>query len=92
MYRLSPLFFFLLLYLGTSILLRDFYGVPIAVAFLLSAIYALVATRGSFREHLAAFTGGVGDPAVGLMILIFILSGGFAAAAKAMGAVDKVGS
>ena len=89
MYKLSPLILFLLLYLGTSILLRDFYSVPIAVAFLLSAIYSLIATSGTFKERLTAFTGGMADSTVGLMLLIFILSGAFAATAKAMGAVDS---
>jgi len=89
MYRLSPLILFLVLYLGTSIWLSDFYSVPIAVAFLLSAIYALTATRGTYRERLDAFTSGVGDKTVALMLLIFILSGAFAATAKAMGAVDS---
>ena len=89
MYRLSPLILFLLLYLGTSTLLRDFYSVPIAVAFLLSAIYSLIAPVGTYKQRLAAFTSGVGDSTVGLMLLIFILSGAFAATAKAMGAVDS---
>ena len=89
MYRLSPLILFLLLYLGTSIMLRDFYSVPIAVAFLLSAIYSLIAPGGTYKERLAAFTGGIGDSTVGLMLLIFLLSGAFAATAKAMGAVDS---
>lgn len=89
MYRLSPLILFLLLYLGTSTLLRDFYSVPIAVAFLLSAIYSLIAPVGTYKQRIAAFTSGVGDSTVGLMLLIFILSGAFAATAKAMGAVDS---
>ena len=89
MYRLSPLILFLLLYLGTSTLLRDFYSVPIAVAFLLSAIYSLIAPVGTYKQRLAAFTSGVGDSTVGLMLLIFILSGAFAATAKTMGAVDS---
>lgn len=89
MYRLSPLILFLLLYLGTSILLRDFYSIPIVVAFLFSAIYSLIAPVGTYKERLAAFTSGIGDSTVGLMLLIFILSGAFAATAKAMGAVDS---
>jgi len=89
MYRLSPLILFLLLYLGTSTLLRDFYSVPIAVAFLLSAIYSLITPVGTYKQRLAAFTSGVGDSTVGLMLLIFILSGAFAATAKTMGAVDS---
>lgn len=89
MYRLSPLILFLVLYLGTSILLQDFYSVPIAVAFLISAVYALLCTKGTYKERLAAFTQGVGDSSVGVMLLIFILSGAFASTARGMGAVDS---
>ena len=89
MFRLSPLILFLVLYLGTSIILKDFYSVPIAVAFLLSAIYAILAPGGTYKERIDAFTKGIGESTVGLMLLIFILSGAFAATAKAMGAVDS---
>lgn len=89
MFRLSPLILFLVLYLGTSVVLKDFYSVPIAVAFLLSAVYAILAPGGTYKERIDSFTKGVGESTVGLMLLIFILSGAFAATAKAMGAVDS---
>jgi len=89
MRSLSPLFVFLLLYLATSLWLQDFYSVPIAVAFLLSAVYALLAMRGRLADKLEAFTQGAGEHTMQLMLLIFILSGAFAASAKAMGAVDS---
>ncbi len=89
MFRLSPLILFIVLYLGTSVVLKDFYSVPIAVAFLLSAVYAILAPGGTYKERIDSFTKGVGESTVGLMLLIFILSGAFAATAKAMGAVDS---
>ena len=89
MRSLSPLIVFLLLYLVTSLVLQDFYSVPIAVAFLLSAVYALLCMGGTFKERLNAFTEGAGEGTMQLMVLIFILSGAFAASAKAMGAVDS---
>ena len=89
MRSLSPLLVFLLLYLATSLWLQDFYSVPIAVAFLLSAVYALLAMRGRLADKLEAFTQGAGEHTMQLMLLIFILSGAFAASAKAMGAVDS---
>ena len=89
MFRLSSLILFLVLYLGTSVVLKDFYSVPIAVAFLLSAVYAILAPGGTYKERIDSFTKGVGESTVGLMLLIFILSGAFAATAKAMGAVDS---
>ena len=89
MRSLSPLIVFLLLYLLTSILLGDFYSVPIAVAFMLSAVYALLSMPGRMDERLRAFTRGAGDETMQLMLLIFILSGAFAASAKAMGSVES---
>ena len=38
---LSPMLVFLLSYLGASLLLNDFYKIPITVAFLLSSCYAV---------------------------------------------------
>ena len=89
MRSLSPLIVFLVLYLVTSIVLQDFYSVPIAVAFLIAVVYALLTMRGTLTKKLDAFTRGAGEPTMQLMILIFILSGAFAASAKAMGAVDS---
>ena len=45
-WALSPLLVFLCLYLVTSILVNDFYKVPITVAFLVSSCYAIAITRG----------------------------------------------
>jgi Na+/H+ antiporter NhaC len=85
---LSPLLVFLCLYLVTSLIAHDFYRVPITVAFLLSAIYAVAITRGSLTERIRIFSEGAGTPDLMLMLWIFILAGAFAASAKAMGAVD----
>ena len=85
---LSPLLLFLCLYLVTSIVLHDFYAVPITVAFLISSIYALLAMRGSISERVTVFARGAGSNDVMLMLMIFILAGAFAASAKSMGAVD----
>jgi Na+/H+ antiporter NhaC len=85
---LSPLLVFLCLYLVTSLIAHDFYRVPITVAFLLSAIYAVAITRGSLTERVRIFSEGAGTPDMMLMLWIFILAGAFAASAKAMGAVD----
>ena len=43
---LVPLVVFLLLYLVTSIIVNDFYKVPITVAFLVSSVYAVATTKG----------------------------------------------
>lgn len=88
MKALSPLFVFLILYLATSLVAQDFYKVPIAVAFLISSVYALITVRGTMNERIAIFAQGAGNTTMVLMLGIFILSGAFAASAKTMGAVD----
>ena len=85
---LSPLFIFLTLYLVTSIIVQDFYKVPIIVAFLISSIYAVAITKGSINHRIQIFSKSAGSKNMMLMLWIFILAGAFAGAAKAMGAVD----
>lgn len=88
MKALSPLIVFLVLYLVTSIIAQDFYKVPIAVAFLVSATYALLTVSGTMNERIKIFAKGAGNSTMVLMLAIFILAGAFAASAKTMGAVD----
>ena len=86
---LTPLMVFLVLYLVTSILLNDFYKVPITVAFMVSAMYAIAITRGMpLNQRISHFSEGAGNRNMMLMIWIFILAGAFASSAKAMGAID----
>lgn len=88
-WALSPLFIFLGVYLVTSIIVNDFYKVPITVAFLISSIAAIAMTRQlRFSERMTHFSGGAADKNILLMIWIFILAGAFAQSAKAMGAID----
>ena len=85
---LSPLVLFIILYLVTSIIARDFYKVPITVAFLVTSIYALATTRGKLRRRINVFSRGAGTPEMMLMIWIFVLAGAFANSAKVMGSID----
>ena len=85
---LSPLLVFIILYLVTSIIARDFYKVPITVAFMVSSIYAIAITRGKLRRRVNVFSRGAGTPEMMLMIWIFVLAGAFAHSAKVMGSID----
>jgi Na+/H+ antiporter NhaC len=86
---LTPLVVFLCLYLVTSLVMHDFYKVPITVAFAVSSIYAVAISRGrTLGERIHQFSLGAGHPNILLMIWIFILAGAFAQGAKAMGAID----
>lgn len=88
MKALSPLFLFLALYLGVSIIAGDFYKVPVTVAFLASSVYALAISKGKISQRIENFSRGAGSPTVLLMVWIYVLAGAFASSAKAMGAVD----
>ncbi len=86
---LSPLVVFIVLYLVTSIVARDFYKVPITVAFLAASFYAVLISGGlPLRRRIDIFSQGAATSQMMLMIWIFILAGAFAHAAKMMGAID----
>ena len=86
---LSPLFVFLCVYLVSSVVVNDFYRIPISAAFLLASIYAIAICRGkSIEQRIATFSEGAGNRNVLLMIWIFVLAGSFAATAKEIGAID----
>ena len=88
-WALSPLAVFLCFYLVTSLIVNDFYKVPITVAFLLSSCYAIALTRGlSLEKRVYQFSVGASNKNIILMIWIFILAGAFAQSAKQMGAID----
>lgn len=88
-WALSPLFVFLCLYLLTSIIVNDFYKVPITVAFLVSSCYAIAITRGiKLEQRIYQFSIGASNKNIMLMVWIFILAGAFAQSAKQMGAID----
>ena len=79
---------FIVLYVVTSIIARDFYKVPITVAFMVSSIYAVATMRGQLRKRINVFSRGAGTPEMMLMIWIFVLAGAFANSAKVMGSID----
>lgn len=85
---LSPLAVFLLVYLLSSIIAKDFYSIPIASAFLIASCYAIAITGGGIEQKVAIFSEGAGNKNVLLMIWIFVLAGAFANTAKDIGAID----
>ena len=86
---LSPLAVFIVLYLVTSIIARDFYKVPITVAFMAASMYAVIISGGiPLRKRIDIYSKGATTGQMMLMIWIFILAGAFAHTAKTMGAID----
>ena len=86
---LSPLIVFIVLYLVTSIIARDFYKVPITVAFMIASIYAVIIFDGHhLNERIEVYCRGAGTSQMMLMLWIFVLAGAFANSAKVMGSID----
>ncbi|MDR1004173.1 MAG: Na+/H+ antiporter NhaC family protein [Prevotellaceae bacterium] len=86
---LLPLGVFLLTYLVVSVVARDFYKMPITVAFLLASAVAIAISKGGSLNHrIEQFCQGLANTNIMLMVLIFVLAGAFAQTAKSMGAID----
>ena len=87
-FSLSPLLVFLGVYLISSIVAKDFYKVPVAAAFLIASLYAVIISKGTLEERISTFSKGAGNHNVLLMIWIFVLAGVFASTAKAIGSIE----
>lgn len=88
LWALSPLAVFLCVYLVSSVIAGDFYKIPIAAAFLVSSVWAVLITREPLRRSVDIFSAGAGNPTVLQMIWIFVLAGAFASTAGAIGSVE----
>lgn len=88
-WALVPFVVFLILFIGSGIVLDDFYAFPVIVAITISSVVAIVMNRKEpFAKKIDTFTKGAGNPNVMLMVLIFLLAGAFSETAKGMGAID----
>ena len=86
---ISPVIILLAVYLAGSLLAGDFYKIPIGVAFVVAAVYAIAITRGaSLHKRIETFSQGAANSDIMYMVWIFVLAGIFAESAKQMGAVD----
>ncbi|NYF23722.1 Na+/H+ antiporter NhaC family protein [Sporosarcina sp. JAI121] len=89
-FALFPLLVFVLLFIGTGILTKDFSNMPLNVAILIASAIALLMNRKEkFSSKVETFTKGAGHPNIILMAVIFILAGAFAGVARGMGAVES---
>lgn len=86
---ISPIIVFLVFYLVVSIVIGDFYKMPIAVALVIASMWAVVIFRGkSLSQRIDIFSKEAGSTNVLYMIWIFVLAGAFASLAEKIGAVD----
>jgi Na+/H+ antiporter NhaC len=91
---LLPLLLFLALFIGTGSVLTmqgkamAFYQLSAAVAILPAVAFALAMGKGTLEKKISVFLNGVGDINIVTMCIIYLLAGGFASVAKAIGGVD----
>ncbi len=89
-WALIPIVIFMILFIGSGIIMGDFYAFPVIVAISISGAVALAMNRKeSFSRKVDIFCQGAGNLNVMLMVIIFLLAGAFSEVAKGMGAVDS---
>ncbi len=85
---LLPILVFLVLFIGSGILMDDFYAMPTIVAFLIALAVAFFQNPSlKFNEKIKVCTQGIGDENVVTMCLIFLAAGAFSGAVGAAGGV-----
>jgi Na+/H+ antiporter NhaC len=87
---LLPILIFLILFIGSGIITKDFYAMPTIVAFLIALAVAFLQNKElSFSEKLKLCAKGIGDENVVTMCLIFLAAGAFSGAVTAAGGADS---
>lgn len=86
---LSPVILFLLLYVAVSLVIDDFYRMPIAVALTVSSAWSVIILRGRpLLKRIEVFSRAAGHSNILYMLWVFILAGAFSALAGGIGSVD----
>ncbi len=87
---LLPVGVFLLLFIGSGVILNDFYAMPAIVAFLAALAVAFVQNpKRSFEDKLQSVVASMGQSNVMIMCLVFVLAGAFTGSVSAAGGVDS---
>lgn len=87
---LLPFLVFVAVFLGSGIILGDFYAFPAPVAVFCGIIVAFLLPKSSFKEKIGYFLKGCGDENILTMCIIYLLAGAFAVVSKSIGSVDAV--
>lgn len=86
---LSPAIVFLLLYVVVSVVISDFYVMPVTVALVAASAWALLIDRGQpLTRRIDTFSAAAGHTNILYMVWIFVMAGAFAALAKGIGSID----
>ena len=93
---LVPLLTFLVLYIITGVSTQNFNSMPLMIGILIASAVALMMRRKgeidrtTFAERVTKYCVGGGDDGLILMVIVFLLAGGFYGVSKGMHAVDAV--
>ena len=93
---LVPLLVFLVLYVITGITTNNFNSMPLMIGIMIASAIALLMPKAgvkkqlSFTEKVTKYCTGGGDNGLILMVIIFLMAGGFYGVSKSMHAVDAV--
>ncbi|HET7615457.1 MAG TPA: Na+/H+ antiporter NhaC family protein, partial [Bacillales bacterium] len=87
---LLPFVLFILLFIGSGVVLGDFYKMPVLVVVFVALLAALFMNRKTdFQTKVMQAAKGGGQPTIILMVMIFLLAGAFASVAKGVAAVES---
>ena len=90
---LLPMIVFLVLFIGTGIALTatgadmPFYQLSATVAIIPAIVLAILQGKDDLNKKIGVFLSGVGEINIITMCMIFLLAGGFASVASAIGGV-----
>lgn len=87
---LIPFVVFITCFLGTGLLLNDFYALPAPIAVIVGILNAILLLRGEAKTKIDTLLEGCGDSKILTMCLIYLLAGAFATVTGAMGGIDSV--
>lgn len=89
-WALLPILVFLVIFIGSGVILKDFYSMPAIVGFLIALFVAFLQNRKlKFEEKFRIVARGIGDENIITMCMIFLVAGGFSGAVKAAGGVES---
>ena len=87
---LLPVGVFLILFIGSGVVLNDFYSMPAIVAFVCAlAVAFLQNPHRPFNDKLESVARSMGESNVMIMCLVFVLAGAFTGAVKSAGGVES---
>uniref|UniRef100_UPI0039A4CDFE Na+/H+ antiporter NhaC family protein n=1 Tax=Ornithobacterium rhinotracheale TaxID=28251 RepID=UPI0039A4CDFE len=87
---LIPFIVFITLFLGSGIILEDFYAIPAPIPAVVGVITALLLFKGDFKEKVTVFVEGCGNNNIITMCLIYLLAGAFTQITSEIGALNSV--